>query len=391
MKKSITLMIAGALALSAQVSMAAVKAGEMSLSPMIGGFVFDSKEKVDRNALVGGLRAGYNFTQNIGVEALFDYANTQTRNIYGNKDADMYRYGAEALYNFFPDSRFVPHVAVGAGAMNLKGGGLSNKAKTMLDAGFGAKYFLTDSVALRGDVRYIPVKDARWNSDFEYLVGLYIPFGGTKAAAKPVEPAPVEPAPAPVAKPAEPAPVAKPVEPAPVVKPVEPAPVPAPPVDSDRDGVIDPLDKCPDTPAGTKVDANGCPVPVEVAQPKTSAAAEHFCSKPAVLNIKFDTNKSVVKPEYAAELKTLSDFLKEFPQAKGEISGYTDSVGSKAVNLKLSQARAESVRTYIINNFGIDGSRITAKGYGPDKPIASNKTAVGKAKNRRIEAAFSCE
>ena len=73
------------------------------------------------------------------------------------------------------------------------------------------------------------------------------------------------------------------------------------------------------------------------------------------------------------------------------IEGHTDSDGSKAANLKLSQARAESIRNYITNKFGIDTKRLTAKGYGSDKPIASNKTKDGKTKNRRIEALFSCE
>ena len=83
--------------------------------------------------------------------------------------------------------------------------------------------------------------------------------------------------------------------------------------------------------------------------------------------------------------------MKEFPNSKGTIGGFTDADGSKEINEKLSQERTDSVRLYIINKFGIDGSRISAKGYGSTKPIASNRTDSGKAKNRRIEASFSCE
>ena len=90
-------------------------------------------------------------------------------------------------------------------------------------------------------------------------------------------------------------------------------------------------------------------------------------------------------------LNALAHVLKDNPGAKGSIEGHTDSVGSKKANMKLSQRRAESVRSYIIKKAGIDASRITAKGFGPTKPIADNKTAAGKAKNRRIEANFSCE
>jgi OOP family OmpA-OmpF porin len=150
------------------------------------------------------------------------------------------------------------------------------------------------------------------------------------------------------------------------------------PLDSDKDGVYDYQDKCPGTPIGVKVDKVGCPMPVA-----------KLCS-PTVLDVKFDTNKSDIKPQYRDELKKVGDFLIEFPNAKGVIEGHTDSVGSKPSNMKLSQRRADSVRGYIINTFKIAPERITAKGFGPTKPVADNKTAAGKQKNRRIEANFSC-
>lgn len=125
--------------------------------------------------------------------------------------------------------------------------------------------------------------------------------------------------------------------------------------------------------------------------PKAAAAAKRFCSKPAILNIQFDSDKSNVKPKYEADLKNVGEFLKDFPKAKGEISGHTDSTASNAYNMKLSQRRAESVEKYISKKFGIDPGRITTKGYGETKPIASNKTKAGRAKNRRIEANFTCE
>jgi len=163
------------------------------------------------------------------------------------------------------------------------------------------------------------------------------------------------------------------------------------PLDSDRDGVADYLDKCPGTPAGVKVDMDGCPPVVAVPAHVKAAAAKRFCSKPAVLAINFDTDKSDIKPEYHDELKTVGDFLMYFPNAKGEISGHTDSVGSNAYNEKLSDRRAESVGSYIRTTFGVNPGRIATKGYGETKPVASNKTKDGKAKNRRIEANFTCE
>ena len=82
--------------------------------------------------------------------------------------------------------------------------------------------------------------------------------------------------------------------------------------------------------------------------------------------------------------------MSEFPDATGVIAGHTDNVGNKAANMKLSQRRADSIRTYLIEKFGVAPERVKAVGYGPTKPIASNKTKAGKEKNRRIESNFTC-
>jgi OOP family OmpA-OmpF porin len=141
---------------------------------------------------------------------------------------------------------------------------------------------------------------------------------------------------------------------------------------------------------GTVASAAGVTVVIPP-PPVVSKAAEKFCSKPAIINVQFDTGKSAIKGQYDAELKTVSDFLKEFPKARGEISGHTDNVGSKAYNAKLSQERADSVKNYIVEKLGISPDRITTKGYGFSKPVASNTTREGRALNRRIEANFTCE
>ncbi|BCS54658.1 OmpA family protein [Geobacter sp. SVR] len=129
------------------------------------------------------------------------------------------------------------------------------------------------------------------------------------------------------------------------------------------------------------------PAPVVKAVPPPEKTK--LCS-PAVINIHFDTNKADIKPQYRDELKKLADFLNEFPQASGTIEGHTDSVGSTAANMKLSQRRAESVRNYLIKEFGIAPQRIKAVGFGPTKPVADNKTKAGKERNRRIESNFAC-
>lgn len=308
----------------------------------------------------------------------------------------MYRYGGELLYHFIPDSTFVPYLAAGYAGLNFDKG--DKRTRGAFDYGIGAKFFLNDNFALRADVRHIIYKFDKTYNNLEYTIGAYIPFGGVTQTAKPVEPPP----PAPVIKPVVAPP---PVAIAPVDSdgdgvidsldkcPSTPADVTVDgdgcPLDSDKDGVLDYLDKCPDTPLGTKVDTDGCPEVVVSAQ--KAAAAENFCRKPAMLTIEFDTNQMAIKPQYHDELKIFGDFLVVFHNAKGEISGHTDNVGSKAFNQKLSLARAESVKKYIVDTFGIEDARIDAKGYSFSKPVDSNKTKAGKAKNRRIEANFTCE
>ena len=130
------------------------------------------------------------------------------------------------------------------------------------------------------------------------------------------------------------------------------------------------------------------PAPVIAVAPAKAPVAK-LCS-PTVINIQFDTNKYDIKPQHHDELQKLADFLKEFPGAKGVIEGNTDNIGNNAANTKLSQNRADSVRNYLIKTFGIAPERISAKGYGPSKPIADNKTKEGKLQNRRVEANFTC-
>ncbi|GFO55654.1 hypothetical protein GMSM_26610 [Geomonas sp. Red276] len=129
------------------------------------------------------------------------------------------------------------------------------------------------------------------------------------------------------------------------------------------------------------------PPPVE--PPPMAAPVVDLC-KPTVLDVHFDTNKWDIKPEYNTALLSVAEFLKRYPAATGTIEGHTDSVGNQAANMNLSQKRADSIRKYLIDKFGVAPDRVKAVGYGPKKPIASNKTAAGRAKNRRIEANFSC-
>jgi OOP family OmpA-OmpF porin len=146
-------------------------------------------------------------------------------------------------------------------------------------------------------------------------------------------------------------------------------------------------------------DCPNCPSPTEqpsIPVKKVSDSKKHKASAAVVeskqedvsigLNVEFDTAKAFIKEEYHNDIKKVADFMKEHPDTKIVIKGHTDSIGKKSYNMRLSRARAKSLRQYLINKFGIDGSRIATIGYGPNKPIASNDTEEGRQKNRRVEA-----
>ncbi len=149
--------------------------------------------------------------------------------------------------------------------------------------------------------------------------------------------------------------------------------------DNDHDGIPDVKDKCPNEPETVNgyEDNDGCP------DKKPEIAVEK--GKAIILEgVKFASGSARLTPQSKIILDKVVRTLQEYPEIQVEIRGYTDNTGSLAGNMRLSQKRAEAVRAYLIEK-GIDGSRIKAKGYGPQNPIADNKTAEGRAKNRRIE------
>jgi outer membrane protein OmpA-like peptidoglycan-associated protein len=152
-------------------------------------------------------------------------------------------------------------------------------------------------------------------------------------------------------------------------------------VDTDGDGVCDGLDQCPNTPAGLKVDPNGCPI--EVSERETELLDTGMIR---LQNINFDVNKATIKAESDMLLTEVAKILLQYPALTIEIGGHTDNTGKKEANLKLSEARAQSVLNWITGRYPtVDATHFTVKGYGPTLPVASNATALGKAKNRRVE------
>jgi outer membrane protein OmpA-like peptidoglycan-associated protein len=145
--------------------------------------------------------------------------------------------------------------------------------------------------------------------------------------------------------------------------------------DNDKDGVPDVSDKCPNDPG--PADNNGCPKKYEhivVTQEKIELKQKIF----------FDTDRATIKPRSYGLLDEIASVLRSRPTMTVRIEGHTDSRGTRAHNLQLSQSRADSVRNHLVG-LGIEPARMESKGYGPDQPIETNKTAAGRERNRRVE------
>ncbi|MEO8764523.1 MAG: OmpA family protein [Ginsengibacter sp.] len=172
--------------------------------------------------------------------------------------------------------------------------------------------------------------------------------------------------------------------------------------DTDKDGINDEEDKCPDVPGVARY--QGCPIPdadkdgvndEEDKCPNEAGPASNFgCPvidvvivekiNKAAKNIFFATGSAKLLAKSYASLKDVAQVLKDNPTFKIDIEGHTDSTGTHEKNMILSDSRAASVVEYLKGN-GVEESRMTSKGFGPDVPLAPNKTAAGRAKNRRVE------
>lgn len=134
--------------------------------------------------------------------------------------------------------------------------------------------------------------------------------------------------------------------------------------DQDKDGVVDSMDKCPDTPRGYKVDPTGCPVSVD-------------------LRLHFAFNSSVIPVSDYPQVDKLAQIMKDNPPAKAVIVGHTDHTGTDEYNQKLSERRSKALGDRLIKD-GIAADRITTSGKGEKEPMATNNTREGRALNRRI-------
>jgi OOP family OmpA-OmpF porin len=207
-------------------------------------------------------------------------------------------------------------------------GATAKKNEAGFKGGLGLQYDLTRALALRTEWERYRVNDAIGNKGYVDLlqVGLVYRFGTGDSSPKRV------------------------AEPAPYVAPVAVARAPEPVL------VIVPI------------------------------ATQQYCS---ILDIQFEINNTTVQREAEERIDKVAIFMKKYANTTAVIEGHTDEVGSAADNMKLSQSRADSVVTYLATH-GIARSRLKAVGYGETRPIADNRTQLGKRMNRRINALIAC-
>ena len=327
------------LAALASLAFAAPTAYNYEVTPTIGGVLPEGNLDL-KSQLTYGLRFGINLDNTMINQVELGYDRSDNVDYKGIKaDTDFNRYYVNAVKEFKLTPEAALYALVGLGYEDISNNKLENKDSMFAQYGGGVKYWVTDSFALKAEVRHA-VKFRENDNNMFYSLGFTIPFDAKSAPVV----AKAEPKPAPVAA-------------APIL-----------PKDSDGDGVFDDKDKCPNTPKGTVVDENGCPKIIR-------------------LHVKFDFDQSTIKKDFMPEIQKVADFMKQNPGYSVVLEGHTDARGTDAYNQKLSDKRAKAVAKALAD-LGIASAKISTEAYGESKPVATNDTEAGRAENRRVDAIF---
>lgn len=279
------------------------------ITPYVGYTWFDNDQDVDDNPAYG-LRLGYNFTKYFGLETSVEYINTNYDKDGNSRSVNIGNYRLDGIFNLLPDSQLVPFVFAGVGGQYIDyPSGTSNRHAATVNYGAGLKYFLSEYVALRADVRQIHVfqniDDIDDRRDIEATLGVTYYFGGPE-----VQPTP---------------------DPVPVTQ------APAAPMVAQQTVVAEP-------------------------QPEPEVVVLVF------EDIHFDFDSSTLKPEAKTILKRNIQLLKDNPRTHVRIAGYTSASGSEEYNQRLSERRANAVKDYLINEGIITENRLSIIGYGDNRP-----------------------
>lgn len=305
------------------------------VTPEIGGISPDYRRSLEDQNWLFGLALGREINQYFNIELNTEGARLHDRNAAGH----VYTYNTtlDALAVLNRGQLFSPYLRLGVGVLRNTPSNAPNQTHFGTDAGIGTYVNLwrsadeTQAFSLRPEIKVLWDEPGREQhlSDYIATLGFQFSFGG-----QPVEAS---------------------------------APPPPPPP--------------PPPPAVTQA------VPPAAAQPATPppAAPIQLPAKGSVTltGVTFAFDSAQLTDSSDPILDGVASGLKQHPLLKVEIQGYTDSTGSVAYNMRLSRRRAQAVRDYL-TGAGVDPSQLTARGYGPEHPVASNRTAAGRAQNRRV-------
>ncbi|MCX5831646.1 MAG: OmpA family protein [Deltaproteobacteria bacterium] len=322
-----------------------IRAGSFEVGPFAGYNFFQDSQNL-ANRAVFGLRLGYNFTKHFGIEGAGEFIRTNvddrartglTEGQFGSPmdRVDLTTYHLDLVYHFMPEGKFTPFVLAGFGGAHYRPE-ISTKDMAAFNVGVGAKYWVTDDIAFRFDLKDYMVTEIMQDTyhNVGVTIGLTIALGGR-----------AKPAPAPVAMYEE-----KKPEPASEVKPeVKPLPPPPPPIVKEKVVII--------VAEEPKIEEK---VMVAAAEPKIIVLAFE--------DVHFDFDKSTLRPEAQIILKRNIQLLIDNPKAQIRVAGYTSASGTEAYNQKLSERRAIAVQEYLINEGVITRDRLSTIGYGEKSP-----------------------
>lgn len=323
--------------------------GHWYLTPQVGGLWSDNDRRIEDKDWLFGLSVGKHLNERWSLEL---NVNTAELEAPGGFEVDFHAASLDVLRVFARENAISPYLTIGVGAVRNDLDPGRHADHFMAQAGVGLMARLWQNGSGTRTINLRPELKARWDDsgregyfrDYLATLGLQFSFGPQRVVAQPAPAQPMMPAPAPA-----------------------PEPRPAPPADTDGDGVVDSRDRCPGTPRGVAVDADGC-------EQKGSITLE---------GVSFELDSSDLTAASRPVLARIAADLKKYPRLRVELQGHTDSSGSDAYNLKLSERRAQAVREYLLAQ-GVSGEQVEARGYGEAQPIASNATAEGRARNRRV-------
>jgi OmpA-OmpF porin, OOP family len=291
------------------------RAGEITVMPFAGASIFEGGDHDD--GPVAGLGLGYALTDRVQIEGSLAGIFTETD---PGGDTLGWLYRLEGIYDLTVNGRLVPFIAGGIGGLTYDYDEGGSDSSLLFDWGGGLKYFLTERMAIRGDLRHVIMAEDDPRNILLATVGLSFSFGGPSREIAP-------------AAAAEPAPAA-----------------PREPLVTER-------------------------------IPDEERLTRDVC---LILTVHFEFDRTSIRAEDEETLRQVAEFIKAHPEIESaEIRGHTDDVGTASYNDALSKRRAESVRRHLAEVHGIDPGFFEIKGFGMDQPSALNLTEEGRAQNRR--------